>query len=127
MGLFNDVQDVDAVYQWALLPQGMYSVDTRSFSLAHYGGVLYGEFALGKHYGTLAYQAYGGARIQGRGEGLDLVLAPQGFNVGRNTGPVGGVDLRWRTPLEGLTVGAAYSKIDLTAPDARLGAIPFAD
>lgn len=41
LGLYNEVQDVDAVTPWALLPQAMYPSDMRSFTLSHTGGVLY--------------------------------------------------------------------------------------
>src|SRR3954465_1528364 len=38
-GLYNDIQDIDAVHPWALLPQSIYPADDRSFNLAHIGGV----------------------------------------------------------------------------------------
>ena len=35
-GLFNDIQDIDAVYQWALLPQSAYPADLEKFqSIPH--------------------------------------------------------------------------------------------
>ncbi len=74
-GLYNDVQDVDAVYPWALLPQGLYPADFRDFNLAHTGGVLYGEFRPSKYIGTFAYQAFGGIRSQPASGGFALALA----------------------------------------------------
>ena len=41
-GLFNDIQDIDPSYQWALLPQTIYPLMSRNSLLAHYGGVVYG-------------------------------------------------------------------------------------
>ncbi len=38
IGLFNDSQDVDAIFLWILLPQSMYQIDNKSFLLAHWGG-----------------------------------------------------------------------------------------
>jgi hypothetical protein len=34
LGLFNDIQDIDVLYPWALLPQSVYPADMRSFHLA---------------------------------------------------------------------------------------------
>ena len=38
LGLFNDSQDVDAVFLWILLPQGAYPIDNKSVFLSHLGG-----------------------------------------------------------------------------------------
>src|SRR5579863_5154301 len=62
LGLFNDTQDVDAVQEWALLPQGVYPIENKSWNLAHYGADFYGEMPLGKQGGALAYRAYVGYR-----------------------------------------------------------------
>jgi hypothetical protein len=48
LGLFNDIQDIDAVHPWALLPQSLYPADNRSFNLAHIGGVAYGGVGLNR-------------------------------------------------------------------------------
>lgn len=62
VGLFNDTQDVDAVHLWALLPQGVYPIDNKSFDLAHYGADFYGEMPAGTRMGSIAYRAYAGYR-----------------------------------------------------------------
>src|SRR5580698_8652432 len=45
-GLFNETQDIDPSYMWALLPQSIYDITTRNADLAHYGAVVYGTFKL---------------------------------------------------------------------------------
>ena len=123
-GLYNDVQDIDAIHPWALLPQAFYGADARGFNLAHVGGVIYGEFHLSKRLGTFTYQAFGGIRSQPRNEGFAISMAEQGTSVGDINGPIGGIDLRWKTPLEGLALGAAYAKVRLDAPNAKTGLFP---
>src|ERR1035438_5400859 len=60
IGLFNDSQDVDAVFLWTLLPQCSYPIDNQSFFLAHVGGEVYGDVPLGKRAGKLRYDGYAG-------------------------------------------------------------------
>src|ERR1700723_667067 len=60
LGLFNDSQDVDAIFLWTLLPQCSYPVDNKSFFLAHLGGEVYGGFSLGSRAGKLEYHGYAG-------------------------------------------------------------------
>jgi hypothetical protein len=59
--LFNDSQDVDAVYLWILLPQSMYPIDNKSFLLSHLGGEVYGDLPLpGGRSGSMQYRGYAG-------------------------------------------------------------------
>jgi hypothetical protein len=134
IGLFNDSQDVDAVHQWALLPQGVYPTDNRSFTLAALGGLFYGGWGLGKKGGTLVYRGYAGYRTldltQGYVKGIDLVLAPLEPKLGLPvtlitappTGTVYGGDVRWQTPLKGLLIG---SSVMVTNAQGSAGAISF--
>ena len=128
-GLYNDVQDIDAVYPWALLPQSVYPADMRAFHLSHYGGVVYGEFALGQGLGTIGYQAFGGLQQQSRAEGFAMAMASQGLTLGDCSGPSAGVDVRWKLPVDGLTIGATYAKSSLSAPETHAGAfvLPLKD
>src|ERR1700735_3688141 len=59
-GLFNEIQDIDPSYLWALLPESVYPIDNRSSYLTHYGGVVYGTIALSHRYGKFEYRAFGG-------------------------------------------------------------------
>jgi hypothetical protein len=108
LGLFNDSQDVDAIFLWILLPQSVYSADNKSFLLAHLGGEVYGELPLGVRGGKLLYRGLAGERILDSNGGYDQQLAADGLTFA--TPPQGktyGGDLRWQAPLRGLTVGAS--------------------
>lgn len=124
-GLYNEIQGVDAVTNWALLPESIYPADLRSFTLSHQGGVLYGDIPLGKHGGTISWTGFGGRRAQRRNEGYYLTLASEGISLGDVAGTIAGADVRWRTPLDGLLFGGAYSGTSLSAPNASLGGIPL--
>jgi hypothetical protein len=107
LGLYNDLQDVDSLSTWALLPQSMYPIDLRGSTIAHIGGDFYGRIRL-QRYGSFAYTAYGGVLPndihQGYLYGLRNVLGvPKSY-----VGPVGGGDLKWTTPLKGVLLGASY-------------------
>ena len=125
VGLFNDTQDVDAVHLWALLPQGVYPIDNKSFDLAHYGADFYGEIAPKGIFGTFSYRAYAGYRTLDLGSGyvkaIDLTLPSfdQSFGFApalitdAPSGKVFGGDVRWQTPLKGLLVGSSASAEDM--------------
>jgi len=108
MGLFNDSQDVDAIFLWTFLPQSSYPVDNKSFYLSHVGGEVYGELPLGSRAGKLQYRGYvghvsldltGGYLKESADHGLVFTSAPGG--------KVYGGDLRWEAPLKGLTLGSS--------------------
>src|SRR5229473_6147981 len=108
LGLFNDSQDVDAVFLWILLPQSSYPVDNKSFYLSHVGGEVYGNLTLGDRAGKLQYRGYagqvyldltGGYLKESADHGLVFTSAPGG--------KVYGSDLRWASPLKGLTLGSS--------------------
>ena len=118
LGLFNDIQDIDVLYPWALLPQSVYPADLRSFHLTHTGFVAYGDIPLSHKLGTISWQGFAGERTQDPDEGFALDLAESGVAVGDASGPTEGADVRWKTPLSGFIVGASYQKTTLKAPDA---------
>ena len=134
VGLFNDTQDVDAAHLWALLPQGVYPIDNKSFDLAHYGADFYGEIAPAKRGGTFSYRAYAGYRTLDLGSGyvkdinLTLPSLQQSFGLpdaqitSAPSGKVFGGDVRWQTPLNGLLIGASASAEDM---QGSAGAISF--
>jgi hypothetical protein len=128
LGLFNDSQDVDALFLWTLLPQGAYPIDNRSFYLSHLGGELYGGLSFGSRGGTLRYRWYAGYNA------LDLnggyVKQSAEFGLVFTTPPGGktyGGDLRWEAPLRGLTIGASVDLLALegTAPAGGINAPTF--
>jgi len=128
IGLFNDSQDVDAIHLWVLLPQAMYPIDNKSFLLSHLGGEVYGEFALGSRAGMLLHRGYAGQANLDLTGGYVKLLAEAGLVF---TTPPGGKiyggDLRWATPVEGLTVGSSahVQGVDGTTPAGGLHISPF--
>jgi len=118
-GLFNDSQDIDAVFLWILLPQGSYSIDHKSFYLAHVGGDVYGGFSLGKRAGTLHYVAYGGQATIDLNDGYIKTFAELGLLFTNSLGgKTYGGDLQWETPLRGLILGSSGNMLaaDGTTP-----------
>ena len=107
-GLWNELQDIDPSYIWSLLPQGVYPISSRNSLLSHYGGVAYGTYNLGQRFGKLDLRAFGGERVMGSNDGFLLAQKEAGmiFPNGINGATYGGA-LRWRTPLNGLMVGAS--------------------
>jgi hypothetical protein len=119
VGLFNDSQDVDAVFLWSLLPQSCYPIDNEGFYLAHTGGDVYGYVPLGRRIGGLRYDGYvgedylpldGGYIKQLADDGFQLTYEPSGKNYGG--------DLRWETPLHGLMLGYSPMVMGLTGASA---------
>lgn len=110
-GLFNDIQDIDPAYLWALLPQSVYPITSRNSNLAHYGGVVYGTLKLGSEAGKLEYRGWGGEREIAANDGYWVNQVEAGLNLtnGYNDVVTGGA-LHWITPLRGLMLGASESR-----------------
>lgn len=107
LSLLNESQDIDPAQLWVLLPQSVYPIASRNTLLAHYGAVFYGKANLSESLGTIDYRAYGGQRFQGSDDGYLQGLRDRGDTLPNGvTGPMSGVSLRWRSPLQGLIVGA---------------------
>lgn len=107
-GLFSELEGTDTLYNWALLPQGIYEAEYRSFNLPVIGGEIYGAGPLPK-LGRISYQLYGGERKVDSSDGspLDCWELYQ-INEGKMRGPNYGGKLRWDTPLRGLTTALSY-------------------
>ena len=114
-GLFNDTQDADPGYLWSLLPESVYGVDSRATNLSQYGAELYGRVPLGRRFGDLDYSAYWGYYAIATNDGYAAGFDQQGLTfVKPAIGKTPGFDLRWNTPVKGLTVSGS-----LMAYDAR--------
>jgi len=110
-GLFNEIQDIDPSYIWALLPQSIYPLTSRNSQLAHYGGVVYGTFSLGTNLGKLEYRGWGGERSYPSDDGVLLPSKEIGLTDPNGiSGPIYGGALHWKTPLAGLMIGASNIK-----------------
>jgi len=128
-GLSHDVQDMEFLHTWALMPQSVYPLDTRGDTIAHIGADMYGDIGI-KKVGSFAYTFFGGKRPNDADGGylygvdtMSHVPAPQGGfmyitgqtkNVTYYGGPVYGADLHWTTPVKGLLLGASYMIQDIT-------------
>jgi hypothetical protein len=122
LGLYNDTQDLEFLHTWALMPQALYPMDVRSDMIAHVGGDVYGTIGM-KRMGSISYTGWAG-RIPNDSQGGFLygfstssrVATPDGgykFTTGVSKiltsygGWSWGGDLRWCTPLKGLTAGVS--------------------
>lgn len=110
LGLFNDSQDVDALFLWVLLPQCNYPDDNRDFDLAVLGGEAYGRLSIGDrervqyrgYVGESRLDANGGYMLQLSQHGLTFPTTPSGKAVGG--------DLRWVTLVDGLSIGTSVER-----------------
>ncbi len=112
-GLFNETQDIDPSYMWALLPQSVYDITTRGADLSHDGGVMYGSMSAGPKAGNADYRLWGGEEVISENDGQfdDLNNSGNGPLEPLEYLTLGGA-LHWRTPVDGLMVGAsdAYNR-----------------
>ena len=104
MGLFNDTQDMEFIHTFALLPQSMYPTDLRAVNISHQGGDIYGDIGL-KKAGRLSYVLYGGTIPDDPRGGYYLGTRDAQTPISSITSWTKGADVRWLTPLNGLTVG----------------------
>jgi len=121
LGLYNDTQDMDFAHTFALLPQSMYPIDLRDATIAHEGGDIYGRIRLPRDLGAVAYTAYGGRRSDSIYSGYPYLLTTYGIHLRSYGGPIYGADLRWRTPLRALTVGASRLNEEITGQGTLAG------
>ena len=129
LGLYNDTQDLDFLYTFALLPQSVYPTDIRDATLAHSGGDIYGSISLKRYLGDFSYTAFVGHRSDSIYSGYAYLASSYGVHFSSYGGPQYGGDLRWHTPLKGLLVGLSRINQDITtkgtSPNPSPGAAPF--
>ena len=112
-GLFNDTQDADVGYLWALLPESVYGVDIRATNLSQYGVETYGRVPLGERFGNLEYSAYYGDYSFASNDGYAAIFKTQGLDfVSPAHGKTPGIDLRYSTPRNALMVGGSIMFYD---------------
>jgi hypothetical protein len=106
VGLYNEINDVDAARVSILLPQSVYSTRNRDFLLAQTGAELYGYLPIGAA-GALDYRLYGGTIF------LEVAARPSLTVNELNIPYVVGGRLLWETPLTGLRVGGSVQALRL--------------
>jgi len=111
LGLFNDVQDMEFLHTFALLPQSVYPTDLRDATIAHAGVDLYGDVSL-RRFGSLSYTIYAGQREDTQHGGYIYMLRDRGINMSAYGGLQRGADLKWRTPIKGLMIGGSHMDED---------------
>jgi len=114
LGLYNDTQDAEFLYTWALLPQAVYPTDLRSNFIAHTGFDAYGAIGLRK-LGSLNYTGYFGTRPNDKLGGYYFAAADFGVDIKSYSGKAGGGDLRWTTPVPGLLLGGSWEYLTVKA------------
>jgi hypothetical protein len=134
LGLYTDSQDLDFVHTFALLPQSVYPTDIRDATIAHTGGDIYGNVALGHRLGGLFYTAYAGHRSDSIHSGYPYLLSQFGTIFTSFGGLQYGGDLRWETPVKGLLIGASRLDQNTTGKGSSVnpfnpgaGRIPFSE
>jgi hypothetical protein len=120
LGLYNDVQDMDSLHTFALLPEAVYPIDWRSITIAHIGGDVYGNIDA-KRLGNFGYTAYIGLRPQDPNSGYTYAAKAGGTIYDSLGGKQMGGDLRWTMPF-GVVLGASYIQQDITG----IGAVTVA-
>jgi hypothetical protein len=125
-GLFNETQDIDPSYMWALLPQSVYDITTRDSDLAHLGGLAYGTLDASRA-GRLDYRVWGGEQVISTTDGQfdDLNDAGNGPLHPLEFATLGGA-LHWRTPIRGLMLGASDGKANQASVELHGGSESFA-
>ena len=107
LGLYNDTQDAESLHTWALLPQSIYPADLRSQLIAHVGADIYGQVGL-KKVGSLSYTVYAGRRTNDTRSGYYFNTQDTGIPITSWAGTLGGVDVHWNTPVNGLMIGGSF-------------------
>ena len=108
LGLYSDVQDLEFLNTWILLPQSVYPVGQRSLQLAHIGADLYGEIPLST-FGSLAYQGYVGTRELDKYGGFFMNQSDKDQPIDDlDINQLAGFDLTWETPLNDFILGWSY-------------------
>jgi hypothetical protein len=134
LGLYTDTQDLDFLRTFALLPQSVYPTDLRDATIAHMGGDIYGNVSLKHRLGDLSYTAYAGHRSDSVYSGVMYLASQYGLHYSSYGGLQYGGDLRWKTPLKGLLIGASRMNEDITGKgtfinplDPGAGFVPESD
>ncbi len=108
MGLFNEIADTDTLYNWALLLQGMYEAEFRSYNIPITGGELYGTVKLPIG-GKVTYQIFGGQRTVTSNDGSALLTWQlYGIALPTGSGYSYGGDIKWKTAIRGLVAGVSF-------------------
>ncbi len=113
LGQYNDIRDYDMLRTSILLPQGLYNEFFREAMIAYQGAGLYGNISLGAG-GRLGYDAYGGAmEVKPDGIMAKYISDDETVVTSSSIDRMAGGQLRWYTPLSGLTLGSTFMQLEM--------------
>jgi hypothetical protein len=110
-GIFNEIQDVDLAYTWVVVPQGVCNSRWRDMYLSVDGGELFGTLPMSSA-GSMSYELYDGLQRPQLDGGFAIQkenLPPNIKLAWINSPQLGGGQLWWNAPWNGLRVGAALN------------------
>ena len=110
-GIFNEIQDVDMAFTWVVVPQGVSNTRWRDMYLSVDGGEFFGTIPMSKA-GSLSYELYYGLQRPQLNGGFAIQkenLPPNLKVVRLNSPQLGGGQLWWNAPWNGLRLGAALN------------------
>jgi hypothetical protein len=111
VGLFNEIQDIDAARTPVFLPVSVYNPRMRDLFISTDGGKVYGLLPLGGS-GELEYQFFAGSKRSDPDLGFASFFVSQGLGTQVDAitiQPLVGGMLHWSTPIEGLAVRATVT------------------
>jgi hypothetical protein len=119
-GLFNEISDIDPSYLWGLLPQSIYPLPSRNGQLSIYGGVAHGTLDLEKA-GKIEYRGWSGDVEIDSNDGYFVSFLDEGINLPSGLSEFqNGAALHWRTPIEGLMIGASNIRTNTVVAPATV-------
>jgi len=110
-GIFNEIQDVDLAYTWVVVPQGVCNSRWRDMYLSVDGGELFGTLPMSGA-GSMSYELYDGLQRPQLDGGFAIQkenLPPNIKLAWINSPQLGGGQLWWNAPWNGLRAGAALN------------------
>jgi hypothetical protein len=128
LGLYNETRDIDLLRTAVVMPQSVYCDMIRDSQIAANGAGLYGSIDLAGA-GFMDYQVIGGQMNVYKESGIkkwfDARFSPAGITLGGDPDPgitwVG--NLRWASPLDGLSLGVSGMKMEVDNPILVLGLV----
>lgn len=115
-GLYNDSSDIDSARVPVLLPQSIYSIQSRDYLLASTGAQVYGHISLDDQSGSLEYTVYGGTIH------LDIPeSSTSGVTINSITVPyLIGTRVLWESPNRAIRTGVSVQQLRIES-DLTLG------
>ena len=125
LGFYTDIQDIDFLVPYAMLPPYLYDKGLRAVTASIDGFKLSGNYSLGS-LGNLSYSAaFGNTDVSSTSD-----IVEYGNVIGTNTSNATAnilysTNIRYETPISGLTLNSSYFKApELFLQDVAIGTFP---